>query len=178
MAKGYHSVNLLRPRSILLDELVDWALSIGRLLVIVTEIVALSMFLYRFVLDRQIIDLKDKISQERQIIEVFKERESTFRDLQSKLDSTSRMIKDQEQQQKLLKTITSSVPSDSSLTSIVVATNSANIYIGSQNVSSLKSYVDVLKKDKQFQSVTISLVDTNPSKAQISLGIKAELKKE
>jgi Tfp pilus assembly protein PilN len=178
MAKGYPSINLLRPRSVLLDEIVDWALNIGRLLVIATEIIALSMFLYRFVLDRQILDLRDKIAQERQIIAVFKEREETFRNLQNKLNFTSDMINAQAEQQKLLKTITAAVPADASLTSVSVATKSANIFIGSQNVSSLKEFVEILKKDKQFESVTISLVDTNPSKAQISLGILATLKKE
>lgn len=178
MAKTPASINLLKPRSVLLDQIIDWALNIGRLLVIVTEVVALSMFLYRFTLDRQILDLKDKIEQERQVISIFKEREDNFRNLQSKLILTGDLITEQEKQQKILTTITESVPSDSSLSSVAIATDSANILIGSQSISSLRSYVDKLKNDKQFESVTISLVDSNPSKAQISVGILAILKNE
>lgn len=177
MAKSSNSINLLRPRSVLIDQIVNWALNIGRLLVIVTEIVAFSMFVYRFALDRQILDLKDKIEQERQIVNVFKEREDTFRQLQTKLDLTGNLITGQQKQQNVLKTITTTVPSDSSLSSVSVASDSANILIGSPNISSLRNYVEALKKDKQFESVTISLVDSNPSKATISLGILAKLKK-
>jgi cobalamin biosynthesis Co2+ chelatase CbiK len=136
------------------------------------------MFLYRFTLDRQILDLKDKIEQERQIVNVFKEREDKFRKIQSKLDLTAGLVKQHEDQRRTLKAITSAVPSDSSLGSVAIATHSANILISSQNISSLKNYVELLKKNKDFDTVTISLVDSNPSKAQISLGILATLKKE
>lgn len=176
MAKAYPSVNLLKPRSILLDELVDWALNVGRLLIILTELVAFSMFFYRFFLDRQIIDLKDKITQERQVIALFKTREDEFRSIQEKLIFSSQLIESQKQQKSLLNTITSSVPSDSSLTSVLISSKSANISISSQNLTSLKTYVETLKKDKEFESVSISIVDTNPSTAQISLGIIATLK--
>lgn len=176
MAKGFQSVNLLKPRSILIDELVDWALNVGRLLIIVTEIVAFSMFVYRFTLDRQIIDLRDKINQERQIVSLFQDREQTFRNLQTKLNLTSDLLVKQKQQQDFLSSVIAPVPADSSLSSVSIATDSANITISSQNLASLKSYIEELKKNKNFEGVDIPSVDSNPSTAQITLGLLIKLK--
>jgi len=67
------------------DRFLAWALSAGRVIIIVTEIIALSAFLYRFSLDREIIDLRDNTKQEQKILELFKEQEKTFRNLQERL---------------------------------------------------------------------------------------------
>ena len=58
------SINLVKSRKPhFLDRFITWALNAGRLLVIITETVALSAFLFRFGLDREIVDLNDKIKQ-------------------------------------------------------------------------------------------------------------------
>ncbi len=72
-------INLLPNKGdSLLDQFLSWALNIGRLLVIITETLALSVFLFRFSLDVQIIDLHDKIKAASRVVENFKESEETF----------------------------------------------------------------------------------------------------
>jgi hypothetical protein len=52
MAKDQISINLLDNKGkSFTEQFLDWALAIGRLLIIVTETVALAAFLYRFSID-------------------------------------------------------------------------------------------------------------------------------
>ena len=85
MQKKPISINLLKQQTSLVDRFIDWALTIGRLLVILTEIVALSAFIYRFSLDRQLIDLHSKITQEQAIANYLNNNEKKYRNLQDRL---------------------------------------------------------------------------------------------
>src|SRR5436309_794525 len=67
------------------SQFLAWALTVGRLLVIITETLALSVFIYRFSVDMQIIDLHDKIGISSQIVANFKKGEDTYRDLHQRI---------------------------------------------------------------------------------------------
>ena len=75
------SINLLKGRVNLLDEIVKWSLTIGRLLIITVELVAFTAFIVRFSLDRTLIDLHDKIRQEQAIVASLKDTEAKYRNL-------------------------------------------------------------------------------------------------
>src|SRR5690348_10423161 len=80
------TINLIRGRKPhFLDHFISWALTIGRVVVIATEAIALSAFLYRFGLDRQLVDLRDKIAAEENIVKFLKKNEDTYRNLQGRI---------------------------------------------------------------------------------------------
>src|SRR5215469_2384590 len=86
MAEKNTTINLLpQENANILNQILDWALTIGRLLVILTEMVALGTFVYRFSLDMQIVDLHDKIKAESFIVANFQDAETTFLDIQDRL---------------------------------------------------------------------------------------------
>src|SRR6266480_2874522 len=91
MAEKEQTINLL-PQSgdSFITQFFNWALTIGRLLIILTEMVALGTFIYRFGLDMQIVDLHDKIKAESFIVANFKDAETTFRDVQDRLATVKR----------------------------------------------------------------------------------------
>jgi len=71
-----------------LDVFLSWAITGGRFIVILTETIALAAFLYRFSLDRQIVDLHDQISQKQKIVAAFATDEVLYRNLQDRLNQT------------------------------------------------------------------------------------------
>src|SRR3990167_2539674 len=79
------SINLIKRNEDTLDQVLRWSLSIGRLLVIVTEIVAFSTFIYRFSLDRTIIDLHSEIKKKQAVVDSFKNKEDIYRNLQERI---------------------------------------------------------------------------------------------
>ncbi len=87
-AKEYTSVNLLSKDPFsesFVGKILMWALSIGRYIVVFTELVVILSFLSRFTLDRQMTDLNSKINQQLLIVESYGGLEENFRSIQDKL---------------------------------------------------------------------------------------------
>ena len=55
-----------------------WALSVGRYIVIFTELVVIASFATRFTLDRQVTDLNTEINQKKMVIESYGDLEDRF----------------------------------------------------------------------------------------------------
>ena len=66
------SIDLVKGKSSLGDNVITWALGFGRFLIIAVEIVAFSAFIYRFVLDRELVDLNDKIREHERLYDLLR----------------------------------------------------------------------------------------------------------
>ncbi len=64
---------------------IQWALSVGRYIVIFTELLVILSFVARFTLDRKITDLNKAIEQKKNLISSYGDLESNFRNLQFKI---------------------------------------------------------------------------------------------
>lgn len=67
-----------------------WSLSVGRYIVIFTELIVILSFLSRFKLDRELTDLNEKIQVQKQTILSFADTESKFVDVKLKIDAIKR----------------------------------------------------------------------------------------
>lgn len=170
------SINLLKSsKNEIFEKFIDWALTIGRLLVIITEIVALSAFIYRFTLDRQLIDLHGKIKQEEAIVSFFKKNEDAYRNLQDRLKIASTYSAMSQNKLKISQDVISRAPKGMTFNEITVSDNVININANFQLVSSLKAFVDSLKNYKPVKSVSINQIENRLSSAQIVVTITANL---
>jgi hypothetical protein len=167
MAEKVPTINLLpNTGDSLMTQFFNWALSIGRLLIIITEMVALATFLYRFGLDMQIVDLHDKISEESNVVANFKVAETTFRDIQDRLAVVRRYSTK----------ITSIGLGKVTFKDLTITTQEAKIEVESQTPTALSQFVDSLKNDPSITAVSIDKVQDNTSSAQILVDITATLK--
>jgi len=64
----------------------QWALSVGRYIVMFTELVVVLSFVTRFYLDRQVTDLNQAIFRNQSVVESYGSFEQEFRDIQTKID--------------------------------------------------------------------------------------------
>lgn len=81
-------INLLPPdpfEQSVIGKFLKWALSVGRYIVIGTELVVIGSFLTRFSLDRQVTDLNEAIAQKQAIIASYGDLEQRVRQLQAQL---------------------------------------------------------------------------------------------
>ncbi|HVZ58575.1 MAG TPA: hypothetical protein VG935_02380, partial [Patescibacteria group bacterium] len=86
------NVNLLKKKGTPnLDIFIHWAITGGRFIVILTETIALAAFLYRFSLDRQIVDLHDQINAKETIVAALKDQEVSYRELQQRILQTKQL---------------------------------------------------------------------------------------
>jgi len=178
MKEKFKSINLLREKRLdTIDEIINWALSIGRLIIILTEVIALSAFLYRFSLDRKLIDLHDKISQKQTILKLLKPNEEKFRNLQARTYEDTGLEEIAAKTPKTLKEILSYVPQDSSLASFSMSKDSVRLETSSQSVSSAKTFLKTLKASPIIESISLDRIENRASTGKIVLILTLELKK-
>lgn len=176
MQKNSASINLLKKQTSLIDRFITWALTVGRLLVIVTEIVALSAFIYRFSLDRQLIDLHSKIVQEQAIVNYLKDNEKTYRNLQDRLTAATNYSTLGINRFKVFSDIVGFTPKGMSFNNFSLYENRIKIDANVDSVSSLSTFVNSLKNYPAIDTVSIDKIGNKPSSAVITISITATLK--
>lgn len=157
------SINLVKNKTTTIDEVVRWALTIGRLLVIIVEIVAFSTFLYRFSLDRTLIDLQDEITQQQALVESLSERESIYRNLQDRIKLASEINESGGKKLEILNKISSLTPSDVNFNSISIAEKEIKIDADTSSLVQLGEFVKSVRKYDQVSSAGIDSINNSQS---------------
>lgn len=178
MANNTVSINLAPGKNkSFLDKFIKWALTIGRLVVIITEAVALGTFLYRFSLDRQLIDLHDNIANKQTIIKLLKPSEDKYRNLQARLAASKKLSSAGSQTADLFQNVLKIAPQDLIFSSIVLSEDYMKIEAKIQSVASLSDFVNTLKKNPKISSVSLDQIENKTSSAIITVSITVMIKK-
>ncbi|MBI2031515.1 MAG: hypothetical protein HYT08_02760 [Candidatus Levybacteria bacterium] len=176
MPKQRRLINLLKAKEIsFLDKFLTWALTIGRMVVIITEIIALSAFLYRFSLDRQLIDLHSDIRAKEALVSSLKNSEETYRNLQDRLATAAIFSKTGEEEYTIFKDIVSFIPQGMKLDQVSISHDRIQIDANYQFISSLTAFINALKGYPKISSVNINKIENKLSTAVISVGITASI---
>lgn len=178
MAKFSASINLLENKSKTLDLVVAWALTIGRVLVIIVELVALGAFLYRFSLDNQLQGLQTKIKQEQAIVVYQKDSESKYRNLQERLALISSVSKDSVKNLKIFKDIVVLAPNGFIFKTLDLSEEKAQLEANVNSVIALSSFIDKLKAYPPVDSVSLDKIQNDTANATITVGITVIFKKQ
>jgi len=176
MAKLSASINLLENKDKTIELIISWALTIGRALVIVVELVALGAFLYRFSLDNQLQDLRTKIKQEQAIVVYQKDSESKYRNLQDRLALISSVSKDSVQSLKIFKDIVALAPNGFTFKIFDVSAGKAQLEANTNSVIVLSGFIDKLKAYPLVDNVSLDKIQNDTANATITVGITAIFK--
>jgi Tfp pilus assembly protein PilN len=174
------SINLLPKDPFLatpIGKLLQWALSVGRYLVIFTELIVILGFVSRFSLDRKVTDLNGAILQKKIIIESYGDVEQQVRDVQKKIESYQQV----EQQQNLA----DAFPALSQITPQDVTLKELNIQPGSilfsgttQSNTSLNLLINNVQLSSTFHDVVVEKIETGSNKDPgFHFKIRASVKK-
>lgn len=170
------SIDLVKAKPNLIDELVKWALTFGRLLIIIVEIVAFSAFIYRFALDRKLVDLNDKIKNEQAIIASTRERENIYRSLQERITTAEKISTTGNTNIKLLNDIVSITPAEITYNSFSVENNNLNLEVDVASIPRLTEFLKQLREFPQIISVGITGIDNSSGTNTVKVSIVAKLK--
>jgi hypothetical protein len=175
MAKA--SINLIKDqKGDLVERIINWSLTIGRALVIVTELIAFIAFLWRFGLDQQLVDLHTQIKQKEAIVSAFKKNEDEYRNLQDRLDIASSYSIIVDKRVAAFEDILGFPSEGVTINKIGLNQDAVVIEINVNSVSSLSDFVNTLKADSRVESVSIDKIETKTSSAVIVVGITITLK--
>src|SRR5258708_4443557 len=179
MAGDFFTINFLKNNGgRYFDRFVNWALSVGRVVVILNEAIALGAFLYRFSLDRQLIDIHAKIKQEQAVVSYLKTNEETYKNLQNRLALSSTFSKKGKEKVTILKDVLAFTPSGVNFNNVTIQEDRIRIDANTASVSPLSDLVNSLKNYPRIANVIVDKIETRPSSALINVSITALLKQQ
>lgn len=162
----------------ILGKLFKWVLNAGRYVVVFTELIVISAFLFRFGLDRKLTDLNEETSQKKAVVAGYGDLESKFTRIQEQL----KMIKETEDSdidaELVLSTISEVTPLDTFYTAISVSKE--NITLQGQTLSDigLATLLAKTQDNELFESVTLENVSSADERSQaINFSMKLTLAK-
>lgn len=170
------SVNLVKNQSNTYDSLVHWALTVGKVLIIITEIIAFSAFIYRFTLDRTIIDLHSKIKQEKTILDNLKGNEEKYRNIQERISLVKQVTIKGNTKIDTFNDILSLTPQGVTFNSFDFRETEINIDSNVESISSLTIFIKSLKSYSKISSVTITSISNKADGNGINVFLKVIFK--
>lgn len=152
-----------------------WTIDAGRAIIVGIELIALAALGYRFVIDRQIVDLHDQIKTQEVYIAAQAADEKTYRSIQNRLknikeinDTTSSKVQIMNE---LLKAISSGALSSTNL-----SINNNSILVDGSTFS-IFTLTDFLNGLKAFPSIAaISLDEVNTSNEGVNFKARIDIK--
>lgn len=179
MVKKPVSINLVKTdKNQTLNSFINWTLGAGRVLIIAVELIALSAFLYRFILDSQLRDIADKIKQEQAIVLQQKKNEDLYTNLQQRLALASSFSNQASDNIKIFRDIINFAPIGLNFTNLTLDNNTIRIQASVSSVYSLSSFINSLKSYSKTDTVSIDKIENKTENAVINVSISVMLKKE
>lgn len=157
---------------------IRWITSIGRFVIVFTELIVIGAFLSRFYLDRKNSDLSDVIRQQTAIIESTQNFENDFNLLQKKINLIKQIYASQPEYQSKIDTLVASTPPDITFESLVLKSDdnqqiSADLSLTAFQESSIIDFMTNLIVNPKIKSVDVQVIEKKPkdTKYTVSLSI-------
>lgn len=144
----------------LLGKGTTWALSVGRYIVIFTELVVILSFISRFQLDRQVTDLNKEIVQKQSVIESYGDLEQNVRDIQRKID-TYNQLKSKKPIEDVFDQLSAITPLDIAYQELTIKTEGLSMTGHTSSSQSLTQFIQNLQQSPYFQNVIVDNITNN-----------------
>jgi len=151
------------------DKLIYFFLHYLRYVIVMTQIVVISVFFFRFQVDQEIIDLKESIGQKEEIIKVTKPLVTDAKLINSKITTIKTLLADQNRDSSLISYLFTSIPQDIILKSFKFEEKAITVQGNAVAVSAIKNFVSITESQKQFKKVTINDVVKDSSGFSFSI---------
>ena len=136
-----------------------WALSIGRYIVIFTELVVIISFVTRFTLDRQVTDLNASINQKRMVIESYGDLEQRFLFIQQQM-SDYQELRQEANLVEVFPLLNDTIPSNVVLDSLLIRADEV-VFTGSAlSSTALNVLVNNVQLSPYFNEVNIGSIES------------------
>jgi len=173
------SINLL-PRDSFEDSalgiVLEWALVFGKWAVILTQLIVMGAFLYRFTLDRQLTDLRKNIAKDSAVIKSYEQIERDYILAQKQLEKIKEAIKTQNTVLTTIDQISQITPPDVWFDKIAISEESLSMSAYGGSLTGFGEFLTGFQQNKNFKNINLSKLETSSTKgAQIQFEITAKI---
>jgi len=154
-----------------------WLLSVGRWIVIVTELIVILAFLSRFKLDRDLTNLNESIKQKQAIVNSSSNLEKEFRFLQKRLTTIESLQKSQDEAEKILDIFTDLTPVGVQLSDFTYNDKKITLTASADSELAFASFLKNLKESSQLKNLSLAKVSSGEEQGgKIVFSLKTEIK--
>src|SRR3990167_4444090 len=169
-----YKINLLgRRKEQPLERLIYFMLNYLRYILVITQIVVIGVFFYRFKVDQELVDLQETVEQKKEIIQVSQPLIKEAKKEATRLNQLESIIANQQTFLEETDYLLSLFPENFFLNKMQVSKDTIFMVGYTQDPQSVKKFLDRLKKESKFKKVELK----NIKKIDLGLEFSLELSK-
>ncbi len=154
-----YKINLLPEKeSSLIDKIMYFSLNYLRYIIVITQLVVIGVFFYRFQIDQRIIDLKESVEQKKEIVQIVLPLLQEASRIDQKSNEINVVLKKQLRFDGMIKYFLSIFPETITLTRLDSTEDSLKITGNASDAKHLQAFFSLLKKDNKFSNVEFSSI--------------------
>lgn len=157
---------------------IHYLTSVGRYIIVFTELIVISAFISRFWLDRQNSDLSESLRQQKAILESTADFEKEYSLLQSRLNYIETSYHNQPNYLQHIKALTSSIPTDVFFQNFDVDYTSAQISVYSYQENSLIDMIVSLSLNPDINTVDIRKIEKKSKDSKYFVDVYLKFKEK
>lgn len=169
-----YQINLLQQKKkpeVFTDKLIFFALHYLRYIIVMTQIVVIGVFFYRFTIDQQVIDLKESVNQKQEIIRITLPMVNEVKAIESKITVIKKLIAEQKNFSEHFTYITSIIPETIIINNLHISEQDITLEGKTADLNSIRLLYERLKKDQKFKTVSLGKVSKEEEIFTFSLNI-------
>lgn len=147
---------LLEKKQSMSDKILYFLLHYLRYILVLTQIVVIGVFFYRFKIDQELIDLKDELKQKVEIVSVSEPMMKEAKSADKKMQEIKEITTSQERFLSMLDYVAGSFPSSIYANSMNILKDSVVVEARTNNASNIQTYYHRLQKEKKFKQIALS----------------------
>lgn len=158
----------------LTKKLTTWIINVGRVVIIVTELIAFSVFVGRIKLDRELTDLTDALENQLIILKNAEDFKRDFKDLQERL----KIIKEPRESQiptgKTISLLSPLLPKEVEITGLTLGKDKSSLIVKTSSATAFAQTVYNLKSSPKIEEIALTSgrFDAEDGTYHFSLSIK------
>ena len=126
-----------------------------RYILVITQLVVISVLFFRFTIDQSIIDLKESISQQEEVLKAVKPILDETQRIDAKLKKAKIILDDQDIFQKQLDYLVTKFPESIFLSTLVITKDSVEMEGKIINPNQLQSFFNKIKTENKYADVSL-----------------------
>lgn len=176
------SINLLPRDSFESSQagiILSWLLSFGKWAVIITQLIVMGAFLWRFSLDRELTDLKKSIAKNVAVIKSYEQTERDFVLTQKRLATAKTVIAQQKAITDELAKLASVTPLGVWYEKLTLTPTSTTLSAYSRSLPGFSRFLASIQNDQRYSGVTVGRIqDGGAQGAQMQFEMSMSRKQE
>ena len=151
-----YKINLMEKKEPgLLDKLTFFGLNYLRYIIVITQLIVIGVFFYRFQIDQRIIDLKEGVEQKKEIVKIVLPLLNEAAKIDKKTLIIDETLLKQKKFTKMVDYFIASFPETIILTNMEIKDESIKITGDAMNAQHLQAFYTLLKKENRFKMVSL-----------------------